>query len=194
MSELDSNALKKSLNIIKDLQNIEREFGRDTLITILESVGGFFGLVGVVEPEKVDKKELEKYIVENKTEPQKEKDSAKNADLGPYESDKLEKFGLYGELMKKTENYTNPSEDMSIYDQNPQTISKVVEDRRTHIPANNNVHSDEREQTYNIETSTPYTDGVEQELEEKPLIRVLEQNNNPWSSAGEPVSPGQIKF
>ena len=108
MSKLDNSALKSALEIISGLQNIEKEYGRDTLITVLESVGGFFGLVGVVNPESVDKQELESYITKNR--PQKT-DYNEVKKPGPYESDKPEQFGMYKELMGNEGRYTKYGHD-----------------------------------------------------------------------------------
>lgn len=208
MQKLDNNALKSALEIISGLQNIEKEYGRETLITVLDSVGGFFGLVGVINPENVDKQELESYITKNR--PQKEK-SNEVPKTGPYESDELDKFGIYKELVKREENHTKPIEDMSIYSQDPQILSKVAEDKQNHLQSNNNTLSNERKQTYNAEESSPYMEEEQdyktsdndisiEELsaetintKDNQLTKVL-RPNNPWASAGEPVSPGEINF
>lgn len=191
MAKLDNDALKSALEIVSGLQNIENKYGRETLITVLESVGGFFGLVGAFNPESVDKKELEKYMEENRPQENKE---VEIKTPGPYDSDRPEEFGMYRRPME--EKY-NTQIDTSIYSRN--AISKVAEDKQTHLTGNNRnifseVPTDENKQTYeppvdNIPVDENSQIFVEERVE--PLTKVLEPNN-PWASAGEPVSPGQV--
>ena len=172
----NNNAIKETLKVVKDFQEIEKEYGRETLIDVFESVGGFFGLINLVYPEAVDKEDAKKYIEEQKPVVESRESVQKP---GPYESDDISSFGLYRELMeKKGESKIDPQL-ASIYSQDPKTLAKVEEDRINHQTMKED--SKDRE---------PFDDSTE---EVKPLTKALEYNN-PWSEVGSPVSPGQIKF
>ena len=184
MPELDINALKDALKIEKDLKSFAEKYGRDALNTILESLG-FYGLIGLVNHESIDDKELVTYIDDSKNET-KEKNKNSVVKPGPYESDSPDKFGLYKDIIEEK---NRPTIDASIYSQDVDTLSKVAEDKKTH-PSNKELPSDnDDDDELDVIIPDSYFDNVDKR-EEKPLTKV----KNPWESAGNPVSPGQIKF
>ena len=183
MSEIDSSAIKEALKISKDLNEFGKKYGKEALATILESVGGFFGLVAAINPEAIDTQELVQHKMK------KNGENIIGINSTPVVTQKSNDL-----IINSKENQKSSSVNTSIYSQNPEILAKVEEDKISH--PNLSTKEDESNLTNPSNSELLYTDKERESAEEKPLIKVLEErhSNNPWSGIGEPVSPGNIKF
>ena len=184
IESLISNAITDTSELINSLHEYETKYGTEKLREILFKNGYFKDSISIVKkenplygaavelsPETVDPTDYVKIAEEAKelSEKSSEESNTNNKrEIGPYESDKLEDFGLYRELVERERKLN--SQAASIYSHDSNTLAKVEEDRINHPVVNENVMK-----------------------ESKPLTRTLEKNNL-WSSVGDPVAPGQIKL
>lgn len=179
MSEKEINALKDALKLENNIKLFVEKYGIEALRIILNHVG-FFEKVGILNPEEVDKNELEEQL---KGLPLGNSDPVHN-NLKVDESSRPEDFGLYKKVLDRGDASNG---DTSIYAQDPSILSKVEKDRTSHPqsetmnePLTESMGNDKPLYTGRLETPDSH------------LTKVLEKN--PWADVGAPVAPGQIKF
>ena len=202
MSEETIKALRETLKLENDLKLFIDTYGVETLKIILNNVG-FFGQVGILNHEEVDKDEFEAQLKElslSNSEPI-------HNNLGSDESSRPEDFGLYGEALKRQKAFNG---DASIYAQDPEVMSKVEQDKESHpklvptdatiqepMPSLNEDPSAHPKITP-VETTAPVAmaepEGVDGKQRKLVPSQEETRQNNLWGDIGSPVAPGQIKF
>lgn len=187
---LISDAIDDTSKLLNLLNYYEKKYGTEKLreilsehkyieknISTVKRENPLYGAAVESSPETVDPTEFVKLVQEAKeiSEQRPENnDFIEKPKPGPNESDSLESFGLYRKLMEMKEQ--NPQA-ASIYSQDPNTLAKIEEDRINHP----------------VEEKSSIVEEKPNFEQDKSLTKVLEMNN-PWSDAGAPVAPGQIKL
>ena len=166
MPELNNNIISDSLKITRELQNFKEKYGDKSFMTMLNGINSFFDLNSVFPKEELTSENIEEKIPEEVEEINT-----------PVEEKKIE----------EEKPLVEPIVDFSIYSQDPQILSKVQEDKETHIPEDITNLVEEK-----IEEEPPIFP-LKDSLNENPVVEDL-AISNPWSSAGPPVAPGQIEF
>lgn len=202
MSEEIIKALRETLKLENDLKSFIDKFGMEPLKIILNNVG-FFGQVGILNHEEVDKDEFEAQLNELSL----SNSGPIHNNLGSDESSRPEDFGLYGEALRRQKAFNG---DASIYAQDPEVMSKVEQDKESHpklVPVGANI----QEPMPSLNEDTPVhpkitpveppfpvavTEPEDIYGKQKKLVPSQEETrqNNLWGDIGSPVEPGQIKF
>ena len=171
----------------------------ETLKIILKNVG-FFEQVGILNPEEVDKKELEAQLKELPL-----------SNLVPsslrLDESRPEDYGLYGEALKRQKAFSGNT---SIYAQEPHILAKVEEDRISHpklVPADATIQEpmpslnedpSAHPKITPVEPPAPVAmaepEGVDGKQRKLVPSQEETRQNNLWGNIGSPVAPGQIKF
>ena len=202
MSEKEINALDDALKLENNIKSFVEKCGIEALRTILNHVG-FFEKVGILNPEEVDKNELEEQL---KGLPLGNSNPVDN-NLRIDKSSNPEEFGLYKDVLKRGDASIG---DTSIYAQDPKILSKVEEDRISHpklVPVGANIQEpmpslfedlSAHPKLTPVEPPAPVAmaEPEEEYVKLKKLILSQEETrqNNLWGNIGSPVAPGQIKF
>lgn len=201
MSEEIIKALRETLKLENDLKSFIDKFGMEPLKIILNNVG-FFGQVGILNHEEVDKDEFEAQLNEL---------SLSNSNPVPsslrLDESRPEDYGLYGEVLNRQNAFNG---DASIYAQDPEVISKVVQDKRSHpqlVPADATIQEpmpslnedpSAHPKITPVEPPAPVAmaepEGVDGKQRKLVPSQEETRQNNLWGNIGSPVAPGQIKF
>ncbi len=203
MSEKEINALKDALKLENNIKSFIEKYGIEALRIILNHVG-FFEKVGILNPEEVDKSELEEQL---KGLPLSNSNPVDN-NLKIDKSSNPEDFGLYKKVLDRGDTSIG---DTSIYAQDPKILSKVEEDRTSHpklVPAGANIQEpmpplfedlSAHPKLTPVEPPAPVAMTKPEEIydgKQKKLVpsQGETRQNNLWDDIGSPVAPGQIKF
>ena len=199
MSEEIIKALRETLKLENDLKSFIDKFGMEPLKIILNNVG-FFGQVGILNHEEVDKDEFEAQLNELSL------SNPVPSSLRLDES-RSEDYGLYGEALKRQKAFSGNT---SIYAQEPHILAKVEEDRISHpklVPADATIQEpmpslnedpSAHPKITPVETTAPVAmaepEGVDGKQRKLVPSQEETRQNNLWGDIGSPVAPGQIKF
>lgn len=199
MSEEIIKALRETLKLENDLKSFIDKFGMEPLKIILNNVG-FFGQVGILNHEEVDKDEFEAQLNEL---------SLSNPVPSSLRLDESrpEDYGLYGEALKRQKAFSGNT---SIYAQEPHILAKVEEDRISHpklVPADATIQEpmpslnedpSAHPKITPVEPPAPVAmaepEGVDGKQRKLVPSQEETRQNNLWGNIGSPVAPGQIKF
>ena len=174
----------------------------EPLKIILNNVG-FFGQVGILNHEEVDKDEFEAQLNELSL----SNSGPIHNNLGSDESSRPEDFGLYGEALRRQKAFNG---DASIYAQDPEVMSKVEQDKESHpklVPTDTNIQEpmsplfedpSAHPKITPVEPPAPVVTAEPEDIygKHRKLVPSQEETrqNNLWGNIGSPVAPGQIKF
>ena len=199
MSEEIIKALRETLKLENDLKSFIDKFGMEPLKIILNNVG-FFGQVGILNHEEVDKDEFEAQLNELSL------SNPVPSSLRLDES-RSEDYGLYGEALKRQKAFSGNT---SIYAQEPHILAKVEEDRISHpklVPADATIQEpmpslnedpSAHPKITPVEPPAPVAmaepEGVDGKQRKLVPSQEETRQNNLWGNIGSPVAPGQIKF
>lgn len=202
MSEETIKALRETLKLENNLKSFIDKYGIETLKIILNNVG-FFGQVGILNHEEVDKDEFEAQLNELPL----SNSAPIHNNLGSDESSRPEDYGLYGEALKRQKAFNGNT---SIYAQEPHILAKVEEDRISHpklVPADATIQEpmpslnedpSAHPKITPVEPPAPVAMAEPEEVDGKQRklvpLQGESQHNNLWGNIGSPVAPGQIKF
>ena len=157
-SKLDIEAIRDTLNLREELINYYKKYNIAALQEIIKSLG-LFGVALLDKNLKIDSVEENRASEQPSLKPPVETNKP-----GAYESDSPDKFGMYGAVMR----HNNGQQiDTSIYNNQPEVLSKVVGDMMN-TPPNEPLG----------ESAPPVEPGEEHG---KTLIRKIP---NPWEGAG----------
>ena len=143
MSGINADAIKECLKLVKNLQDIEKKYGRETLEAALESIQSFFGVNNLFSPENTDKNNLKEDNLQveikeefNQEQNQQSLDSKENDGLDNIEE-------AYEDGKDKQLNSEPIDERQIIYDKS--ALSKVINDFEKQKEKNeiNNVYEEE---------------------------------------------------
>ena len=93
--DLDKEKIVLLFKTFRNLEEIRKVYGDDLLRKVLDAVGGFYGLVGTVYPEKVDREEFKEYQQEQ------------NQKGGVQNPPKEEEYGIVQQILKEAEERHN---------------------------------------------------------------------------------------